>query len=155
MRDLVPGWKKYVQCWWEGAPCVHAPRGCQSLVPSTVTQKSVWRVFSRCTRQQMMAGSALAIHMSYACLCIGYLEESTLGYCTCYYHICLQGYNHRQWATYFKLMPDKKHPEKQGASSRVGMIDWEIWVLQFHSTKKLYFYSSYCLISSMVACLQI
>jgi hypothetical protein len=28
-----------------------------------------------------------------------------------------------QCATYFKLMPEKKHPKKQGASSRVGMID--------------------------------
>ena len=28
-----------------------------------------------------------------------------------------------QWATYFKLMPDKKRPKKQFASSRVGMID--------------------------------
>ena len=27
-----------------------------------------------------------------------------------------------QWATYFKLMPDKKRPKKQDASSRVGMI---------------------------------
>ena len=28
-----------------------------------------------------------------------------------------------QWASYFKLMPDKQHPKEQGASSRVGMID--------------------------------
>ena len=39
---------------------------------------------------------------------------------------CLAG---NQWATYFQLMPDKKCPKKQGASSRVGMIDWEVWVL--------------------------
>ena len=45
MRDLVPGWKLYVQCWWEGAPHIHAPRGCQSLVPLVVTQKSDCRVF--------------------------------------------------------------------------------------------------------------
>ena len=28
-----------------------------------------------------------------------------------------------QWATYFKLMPDKKHPKRQYALSRVTMID--------------------------------
>jgi hypothetical protein len=28
-----------------------------------------------------------------------------------------------QWATYFKLMPDKKCLKKQDASSRIGMVD--------------------------------
>jgi hypothetical protein len=46
--------------------------------------------FSRYTRQQMIVKFALAIHMSYTYLCVGYLEDSILGYCTHYYHICLQ-----------------------------------------------------------------
>ena len=45
---------------------------------------------SRYTRQQMRAGFALAIHMSYAYLCAGYHEESTLGCHAYYHHICLQ-----------------------------------------------------------------
>ena len=90
MRDLVPGWKLYVQCWWEGAPHIHAPRGCQSLVPLVVTQKSDWRVFLQMHQAAGDGRICFGIHMSYACLCVGYHEESILGCHTHCHHICLQ-----------------------------------------------------------------
>ena len=70
MRDLVPGWKKYVQCWWEGAPCVHAPRGCRSLVPLVVTQNSVCRVF---LQMHQAAGDGW--------VCLGHSYELRLSLC--------------------------------------------------------------------------